>query len=115
MIRLRLVLLAVWAITMTLGLTFLPVLHAQSKSITASLSGTVSDPAGARIPKAKVRLTNPETGIIRTDTSTATGEFTFAFLPQGTYILEASAPGFKTTKQDGIVLNGGDTLTMTVG
>jgi hypothetical protein len=98
----------------TIGLTFLSKLNAQSKSITASLSGTVADPSGARVPKATVRLTNPENGIIRTDTTTATGEFTFAFLPEGTYVLEASAPGFKTTKQTGIVLSGGDTLKMAV-
>jgi hypothetical protein len=100
---------------MSLGLTFVSKLHAQSKSITASLSGTVTDPSGARIPKATVKLTNPDTGITRQDNSTATGEFNFAFLPEGTYVLEASAPGFKTTKQTGIVLNGGDTQTMTVG
>jgi hypothetical protein len=99
---------------MSLGLTFVSKLHAQSKSITASLSGTITDPSGARVPKATVKLTNPDTGITRLDKSTATGEFNFAFLPEGTYVLEASAPGFKTTKQTGIVLSGGDTQTMTV-
>ncbi|MFZ0302643.1 MAG: carboxypeptidase-like regulatory domain-containing protein [Terracidiphilus sp.] len=119
MTKFRLVLLAVLVVPMTLGLTFLPVLHAQSKSITASLSGAVTDPTGARVPKATVKLTDPDTGIIRSDTSSATGEFTFAFLPEGTYVLEASAPGFKTTRQGGIALAPGDTLTteirLTVG
>jgi hypothetical protein len=114
MSRLRLAVLAVLMAVMAVGLTFHPALHAQSKSITASLSGTVTDPSGARIPKATVKLTNPDNGIIRTDSTTQTGEFTFAFLPEGTYVLEASAPGFKTTKQTGIVLSGGDTLKMAV-
>ena len=38
---------------------------------------------------------------------------------QGTYTLEASAPGFKTTRQNGIVLTAGDTVaenvTLTIG
>ncbi len=104
--------LAVLLTVMSLGLTFVSALRAQSKSITASLSGTVSDPTGARVAKAKVKLSNPELAIIRLDTSGQTGEFSFAFLPQGTYTLEASAPGFKTTRQTGIVLTAGDTLNL---
>ncbi len=110
--KLRLIGLAVLIIA--LGLTFPSELRAQSKSTTATLSGTVADPSGARVPKATVRLTNPENGIVRTDTTTGEGEFSFAFLPQGTYVLEASAPGFRTTKQTGIALTAGDTLTMAV-
>src|ERR1035437_5565538 len=112
MTRLRLVVLAV--LMATIGLTHLSKLPAQSKSITASLSGTVTDPSGARIPKASVKLTNPESGTTRTDTTTAMGEFNFAFLPVGAYVLEASAPGFKTTRQEGIVLSQGDTVSMGV-
>jgi len=112
MSRLRFIVLAV--LMTTIGLPFLSKLHAQGKSITASLSGTVSDPTGARVPKASVKLTNPENGITRTDTTSATGEFAFAFLPEGTYVLEASASGFKTTRQSGIVLTPGDTLNMDV-
>ena len=51
--RLRLVRLAVLMVTVILGLTCVSKLQAQSKSITASLSGTVTDPTGARIPKAR--------------------------------------------------------------
>lgn len=119
MIRLRLVHLAVLMAAMALGLPFSPALHAQSKSTTASLSGTVTDPSGARVPKATVKLTNPENGTVRTGTTSTTGEFTFAFLLEGTYTLEASASGFKTTRQPGIVLAAGDTVaenvTLTIG
>jgi hypothetical protein len=94
-------------------------LHAQSKSTTATLSGTVSDPAGARVAKATVKLTNPDTGIARTDTTTQTGEFSFALVVQGNYSLEVSAQGFQTTRQNGIALTAGDNLnigiTLTIG
>ena len=117
MTRLRLVVLAV--LMATIGLAHLSKLHAQTKGITAALSGTVSDPSGARIPKAAVKLMNPDNGIIRTDTTTSAGEFSFALLPQGTYTLEVSAPGFKTTKQNGIILTSGDSsnlgVTLTIG
>jgi len=115
--RLRLIALAV--LITAIGLAFPSKLAAQSKSTTASLSGTVADPSGARIPKATVKLTNPDNGIVRVDTTTQTGEFSFALLVQGKYSLEVSAPGFQTTRQDSIVLTAGDTLntgiTLTIG
>jgi hypothetical protein len=89
-----------------------PLLHAQSRSTTATLSGTVTDPSGARIAQAKVRLTNPENGVARTEPASSTGEFTFALLLPGTYSLEASAPGFTTTRQNGIVLTAGDAVNL---
>jgi hypothetical protein len=71
------------------------------------------------VAKATVKLTNPENGTSRAATTSATGEFTFALLLAGTYTLEASAPGFKTTKQNGIVLASGDSvnlgMSLTVG
>jgi hypothetical protein len=114
MTRLRVAFLAVLVCVMFVGLPFYPAIQAQSASSTATLSGTISDPAGSRVPKAAVKVTNPETGISRTGTTSATGEFSFAFLPQGTYTLEASAAGFKTTRQAGIVLAAGDSVTENV-
>ncbi len=107
--KFRFVLLAV--LMTTVGLTFLSKLHAQTLSSSAALSGTVTDPSGARVPKATVKLTDPEKGITRDSTSGSAGEFSFALLPAGTYTLEATAPGFKTSQQPGIVLNVGDSLT----
>ena len=117
MTKLRFVVLAV--LMTTIGLAFPSKFYAQSKSTTASLSGTVTDPSGARVANATVKVTNPENGIVRTGTTTSAGEFSFALLLEGTYTLEVSAPGFKTTRQDGIVLTPGDTVaenvTLTIG
>ena len=110
MTKLRFVLLAVMMAIMAVGLPFHPALHAQTASTTATLSGTVSDPSGAKVPKATVKLINPENGTSRATTTSATGEFTFALLLPGSYTIEASGPGFKTTKQNGIVLAAGDSL-----
>ena len=117
MTRLRLMVLAV--LMTTIGLAFPLKFYAQSKSTTASLSGTVTDPSGARIANATVKVTNPENGTVRTGTTTSAGEFSFALLLEGTYTLEVRAPGFKTTQQDRIVLTPGDTVaenvTLTIG
>ncbi len=111
----RLIWMAVLAGIATLGLV-IPVtqnsLHAQSRSTTASLSGTVTDPSGARIPKATVKLSNPDNGINRVSATGETGDFSFALLVPGNYTLEVSAPGFKTTRQDGIVLTPGDSQNL---
>jgi hypothetical protein len=95
-----------------IALSFSSNLPAQSKSTTATLSGTVSDPSGARVQKATVKLTNPDTGIARTDTTTQAGEFSFPLLVQGNYSLEVSSQGFQTTKQNGIALTAGDNLNI---
>ena len=103
--------IAVLMAVICLGPTFNSTLHAQSMNTTASLSVTVSDPSGARIPQATVKLTNPEHGVTRVITTGSAGESSFALLLAGTYTLEASAPGFETSRQTGIVLNVGDSLT----
>jgi len=107
----RLIWMALLAGIATLGLV-IPVtqnsLHAQSRSTTASLSGTVTDPSGARIPKATVKLSNPTNGVNRQSATGASGEFSFALLVPGSYTVEVSAPGFKTTQQADIVLIPGD-------
>lgn len=108
--RLRLVVLAISLAA--IGAAFPWEIQGQSKSITASLSGTVTDPSGARIPKATVKLTNSAIGIARADTTTALGQFSFAFLPAGTYTIDVSAQGFQTTQQGGIVLTPGASLSM---
>jgi Carboxypeptidase regulatory-like domain len=70
------------------------VLHAQNWN--GNLEGTVSDPGGAIIPSASVRLRNTATGQIRDTTSDNLGDFSFPILPPGEYELEVRHPGFVT-------------------
>ena len=62
-----------------------------------AISGTVQDSTGAVVPNATVKLTNHEQGTVRTAQTNASGVYQFSFLPAGTYDLEVSAAGFKTT------------------
>ncbi|GAC1631597.1 MAG: hypothetical protein NVS9B14_03640 [Candidatus Acidiferrum sp.] len=54
---------------------------------TASLSGSVLDPAARAIASAKLTLTSSTTGAERTTSSDDTGRYTFVSLPPGTYKL----------------------------
>jgi hypothetical protein len=86
-------------------------LHAQSLTSTGSLSGTISDPTGAVIPRAAVTVSSTASGISRQFTTDSGGHFTFALLPAGTYTLTVEAQGFNTAKQSGISLRVGDSVT----
>ena len=90
-------------------------LHGQSSSaFTATLSGSVIDPAGGAVSGAKVTLTSPEIGFSRTYSTAASGLYTFTFLPQGNYWLEVEAQGFKHYKQVGITLVAGQAAEQNV-
>jgi hypothetical protein len=99
--------------------TAAPVADAQTLASSASLSGSVSDPSGARVATANVALTSPEKGITRAFKTDAEGNFSFSLLPAATYTLTVSAPNFKTFRQEGIALEVGQsasqTITMTLG
>jgi hypothetical protein len=89
-------------------------LMAQTQTFTATLSGTVSDPSGAKVPGAKVTLTSPERGITRTFTTDQDGLYTFTLLPPANYTLQVSADKFSPHKQTGITLGAGQTAQVSV-
>jgi hypothetical protein len=106
------------AVAFAIG-SFLPLANGQTLTSTASLSGTVSDPTGARVANASITITNPENGITRSFKTDAEGNFSFSLLPAATYSLSVQAPGFKTFQQKSITLEVGqsatENVTMTVG
>jgi hypothetical protein len=63
---------------------------------TATITGTITDPAGLAIVGATVQATNPATGAVYSAASTSTGNYAVANLPVGTYTLTAQVAGFKT-------------------
>ena len=71
---------------------------------TATLVGTVTDPAGALVPSAKVTLTNTDTGFVSNGVTNAEGSYYIPFLAVGMYELRIEAPGFKVYMQKGIEL-----------
>ena len=71
---------------------------------TATVVGTVTDPAGALVPGAKVTATNVETSFVFNGLTNAEGSYYIPFLAVGIYELRIEAPGFKTYIQKGIEL-----------
>jgi len=66
-----------------------------AQTITASITGTVSDPTASIIPGGAVTATNTETNIRTTTTTNAEGIYTFPFLRVGNYTVTVEAKGFK--------------------
>src|SRR2546427_7537117 len=86
------------------------------QAIFATLTGVVSDPSGAVVPNAKVRLRNESTGSLRDTVTNSDGYFSFASLAAGdfTYELTLEAQGFVTYKASGIALGGGEKRNINV-
>jgi hypothetical protein len=68
----------------------------------ATLRGTIKDPAGAVVPNATVTLINEGTKEERKATTNEEGGYVFSAVSPGTYTVKAEAGGFKTTTQSGL-------------
>jgi carboxypeptidase family protein len=90
----------------TLGIILLLTcsLHSFAQQATTSLRGTVTDPNGAVIVGASVKLENKVRGFRAEATTGADGVYEFAQLPPATYELTISAQGFKTVVQPQVAL-----------
>src|SRR3979409_351267 len=66
---------------------------------TTSVRGYVTDPSGAAIPDAKVRITRIDTNASRETATDKDGFYQFLQLAPGSYKLSASADGFSTVEQ----------------
>lgn len=82
---------------------------------TATITGTVTDPAGAPVPSATVTARNIDTGLTRTISTGEDGGYRLEFLPVGNYVVEITAiSGFKKASQEGIVLQVNDTARIDI-
>ena len=79
-----------------------------------TITGTVQDVTGAVVPGVEVMLTNQDTNISDTTTTTATGQYTFPYLPAGTYTVAISSEGFSPYRQTDIDLANAQTVRINV-
>lgn len=92
-----------------------------AQSIYGTLTGVVSDPSGAVVPNASVKLRNQASGSMRDSVTNAEGFYTFVSVPVGdfTYELMVETKGFITYKAPGIAMGGGEkrniNVTLAVG
>lgn len=73
----------------------------------ATLSGTIMDNSGARIPNAQVVIENLSTDVTRNTVSDKDGLYSAPNLLPGKYEVTVSAAGFATTSREGITLTVG--------
>jgi hypothetical protein len=78
----------------------------------ATLTGTVTDPSGAVVPKARIEAINNGTQEKYTAITTGAGTYYIPYILPGTYSVRASAPGFKTEEQDGVMLQASRSLNL---
>lgn len=77
-------------------------LHGQTTRST--LTGTVTDPAGAVVEGAKVTATNVATNVAASAKTNDSGLYVFTALAPGEYMLEVERDGFKRHVQSGLTL-----------
>lgn len=82
---------------------------------TGTISGSVTDPSGAVVPKATVTLTNEGTSEITTLQASDSGTFVASALPFGNYVVSATAHGFGVAKTRSIVLTVGAVVHVNLG
>jgi hypothetical protein len=75
-----------------------------AQEVTASVTGTVTDPSGAAVAGAAVKATSKERGIIYTATTNESGLYRISQLPVGTYDLKVEKGGFAAASYPAFVL-----------
>src|SRR5207253_5879806 len=70
-------------------------ISATAQSTNATLSGTVVDPAGARVPNVQITAENVQTGVVLTNVTNAAGVYVFPSVQPGLYRLTAELAGFR--------------------
>ena len=83
-------------------------------SDTAGVRGIVQGASGTPISAAQITAQNLATGLRRTTTSNAEGQFEIGELPAGTYQIQIARSGFVSRSQESVKLDGSQTPMLTL-
>jgi hypothetical protein len=106
------VLLAVALCTAMLFLSTSPA-WGQSTAV-GSIAGLITDPSGAAVAGAEVKITDPSTNTSQTTQSNEVGRYSFVSVSPGIYRLTVGHPGFTQAKIEGQKVDVGLSLTLNV-
>jgi Carboxypeptidase regulatory-like domain len=102
-----------FAVCLLIGLTALgwTVVFA---SVNGSISGIVRDASGAVLPDVQVSATNRDTGVVTKVSTDTDGFYSLQALPVGTYDVQFSKSGFKSSIQSEVLLRVNDALRVDI-
>jgi Carboxypeptidase regulatory-like domain/TonB dependent receptor len=89
-----------WLLFVVFAFLAAPALLAQN----AEISGLITDPSGLAVPNAKVAVQSADTAAARAVSSNQQGEYSVPALLPGPYNVMVEANGFKTVRQNGVVV-----------
>src|SRR4051812_27216791 len=95
-----------------LATLFVSFAFAQSQAINGSIRGRVSDPAGAPVAQATVKVENTQTGFNRSVDTGDDGYYVIANLPLGPYTVTIQKTGFNIERHADVILNAGTDATI---
>src|SRR5262249_11783057 len=98
----------------TLLLAVILPLSMSAQRTTSSISGTITDPAGASVPDAQVRATATSTGSVFNATTNAEGFYIITQLAPDTYTVRVEKAGFQLHVAADVVLQVNRPVTMNV-
>ena len=75
-----------------------------AQSDRGTITGAITDPAGAVIPTAAIQARNTDTGVVYQTETTATGNYTVSQVPAGPYEITVTAAGFKKYIRTGVAV-----------
>ena len=76
-----------------------------AQTFRGTILGTVTDPSGAVVAGATVKVHNTGTGLERSATTSADGSYSFPELPIGTYTVTVTQSGFQTFVATGVTVD----------
>src|SRR5271168_1263274 len=78
---------------------------AEAQVLFGSLVGNVTDPSGAGVPGAAVKITESQTNVSRTGVTNESGSYTISTVPAGHYQVEIAKEGFRGFVTSNIEVN----------
>ena len=83
---------------------------ASAQTAAGTIVGVVTDPSGAAVVNAEVKLNDPTTNSSQTTKTNEVGRYNLATVPPGTYEVRASREGFAASVRSGIVVSANNTV-----
>ena len=84
---------------------------APAQIATGGVNGNVTDPTGAVVPGATIKLTNEATGVETPSKTNETGNYLFVGVQPGTYTLKVEMTGFRSVEAKGLKVGVSQTVT----